>query len=202
MSAEGYLDQSEKAMQHLFEGLNEYDSIRLPSIINYVDETGLVKMTKEENEAFLQVYEEHFDLEFARASLAGSMLQVAYIGIKRHSPATSISQVCSNLNVKPGTTAAKFCLGKEIKGIPAGLLIYAGRIQYNHWEEGEPSNPVVRDVFRELVHAYSANQHFDMAYVLDYPGPRPVSHYIVRLELGWMTYDDYLANMKELLQVQ
>ena len=139
MSASSYIGQSEQAVRHLFDGLNEYDSITLPSIMDYVDETGLVRMTKEENQAFLQAYEEYFDLDFARASLAGSMLQVAYSGVKRYSPATTVSQRCSELNVKAGTTAARFCLGGEIKGIPEGLLIYAGRIQYNHWEDGEPS---------------------------------------------------------------
>ncbi len=54
MSAESYLAQSEQAIRHLFDGLNAYDSIRLPSIIDFVDETGLVKMTKAENEAFLR----------------------------------------------------------------------------------------------------------------------------------------------------
>ena len=59
---------------------------------------------------------------------------------------------------------------------------------------------MARQVFRELVHAYSTNQHFDMAYVLDYPSPRPVSHYIVRLELGWKTYDDHVISMRSLTQ--
>jgi len=138
MDVQRYLDQSEKAARHLFEGLNEYDAMRLPSIMDFVDETGLVRMTKEENEGFLQTYGEYFALEFARASLAGSLLQVAYFGVNRYSTATPVSQRYSKFNVKAGTPAARFCLGREIKGIPEGLLIYAGRIQYNHWEEGEP----------------------------------------------------------------
>lgn len=199
MGARGYLAQSEKAIQHLFKGLNAYDSIQLPSIMDFVDETGLVKMTKAEDEVFLRAYEEYFDLDFARASLAGSILQVAYMGLKKYSSVTGISPRRSELDVKAGTTAAAFCVGKDVKGIPQGLLIYAGQIQYNHWEERELSNTVARRVFRELVVAYHDNHHFDMAYVLGYPRPRPVSHYIVRLELGWSTYDEYRADMSSML---
>ena len=82
MSAELYIKQSEPAVRHLFDGLNTYDSIPLPSIMDYVDESGLVKMTKYENKDFLEAYDQYFELEFARASLAGSILQLAYVGDK------------------------------------------------------------------------------------------------------------------------
>ncbi len=42
---------------------------------------------------------------------------------------------------------------------------------------------------------------FDMAYELDYPGPRPVSHYIVQLELKWRIYDDYINDMRSLVKL-
>jgi len=199
MSVESYIEQSRPAVQHLFNGLNEYDSLRIPSISDYFDETGLLKMTKEKNEEFLKAYGQHFALEFSRASLAGSVLQIAYIGVKRNSQDPPIGPECSKFDVAPGTTAAAFCLGRNIKGIPEGLLIFAGRIQYNHWEEGEPDRSVAQKVFRELVHIYYNDQNFDMAYVLDYPSPRPVTHYIVRLELGWKTYDDYESSMRSML---
>ncbi|MCK4436113.1 hypothetical protein KAU87_04805, partial [Candidatus Bathyarchaeota archaeon] len=82
-----------------------------------------------------------------------------------------------------------------------GLLIYAGRIQYNHWEEGKPTNEVAKRIFDELVAAYYDNSHFDMVYVLDYPSPRPVSNYVLRLELGWRTYEDYESDMTSMLRV-
>lgn len=112
---------------------------------------------------------------------------------------TTVSPRCSELGVKDASAGATFCIGRDIKGIPEGLLIYAGRIQYNHWEEGEPSNPVALQVFNELVHAYYNNQSFDMVYVLNYPKHRPVSHYIIKLELGWHTPNDYIASMESML---
>jgi hypothetical protein len=68
MAAQAYLTSTEPAVRHLFEGLNSYDAMELPSIMQYVDGTGLVKMTKEENEAFLKSYQDSFALEFARAT--------------------------------------------------------------------------------------------------------------------------------------
>ena len=83
--------------------------------------------------------------------------------------------------------------------VPIGLLIYSGRIQYNHWEEGEPGNKVTRNVFRHLLDAYYENPMFDLAYELEYPSTRPVSHYIVRIELNWKTYNHYLEDMRTML---
>ncbi|MBI3373739.1 MAG: hypothetical protein HY017_18605 [Betaproteobacteria bacterium] len=156
-------------------------------------------MAKKENEAFLKAYDAHFGLEFSRAALSGSILQIAYMGIKRFGQLTISSARCQELNVKASTPGSVFCVGRLVRNIPIGLLIYAGRIQYNHWEEGEPSNLIARQVFRELAISYSDDQDFDLGYVLDYLAPRPVSHYIVNLELGWRSYQTYLEDMISIL---
>ncbi len=101
-------------------------------------------MTKKENEAFLAAYSDFFDLEFARATLAGSLLQVIYNCLKQYSPGSDDPALCSKYKTQTGSIAEKLCLGRLVHGIPIGLLIYAGRVQYNHWEEGRPSNPVAR----------------------------------------------------------
>jgi hypothetical protein len=201
MAAQSYLDSTRPAVRHLFDGFNAYDSIRLPSILDYVDKMGMVKMTKAENEAFLEAYQRSFDLEYARAVLAGSILQVAYLALKKYSPSPSDTSFCSKFGILTGSIAEKLCLGRRVHGIPIGLLIYAGRVQYNHWEDGEPSDVVAKAVFRELVRAYYDNTNFDMAFELGYPIPRPVSHYIVRLELGWRTYEYYESDMRSLLNL-
>jgi hypothetical protein len=201
MAAQDYLDDTKPAVSHLFEGLNAYDSIKFPSILQYIDNTGLVKMTRVENDAFLKAYEQSFDLEFARAVLAGSILQVAYMALKTYSADPGDISTYSKYGIQNGSTVGKFCLGRQVHGIPIGLLIYAGRVQYNHWEDGEPSHVVAKIVFRELIRAYYDDTNFDMAYELNYPTFRPVSHYIVRLELGWRTYEDYESDMRSLLNL-
>ena len=201
MAAKAYLKSTEPAVQHLFNGLNTYDVMNLPPILKYVDETGLVKMTKEENESFLKSYQDFFDLEFARATLAGSILQVAYLGLKQYSSGLEDAAIYAKFNVQSGSSVQRFCRGRQVHRIPIGLLIYAGRVQYNHWEDGEPSGSVAQSVFRELLLAHYDDLGFDMAYKLNYPSPVPVSHYIVRYELNWRTYDDYLSDMKALLEI-
>lgn len=200
MSIEYYLKQTEPAVRHLFNGLLEYDVVVPPALVNYIDETGQIVMTKEENDAFLNAHKASFALETARASLAGSILQIAYSGIKVYSPNKTISKRCKELGVTMKCKSAlPFCLGKEVKGIPEGLIIYTGRIQYNHWEEGMPNNSVAKKVFRELAQSYYDNPHFDLVYELNYPNNLPVSHYIIRLELGWHNYEDYLVTIRSLL---
>jgi hypothetical protein len=194
-----YLKDTEPAVQHLFQGLGDYYSDRLPSILQYRDETGVIRMTREKNEEFLNAYKAHFALETARAALAGSILQIAYSGLKQYPSKKTVNPEFSDLGVKSVVPHRAFCVGRLVRNLPIGLLIYAGRIQYNHWEEGEPTNPVARQVFRELVISYSDDPGFDLGYVLDYPAPRPVSHYIVRLELAWRSYDAYLQDMTQLL---
>ena len=200
MANHPYLASSEPAVRHLFAGLAEYDSLPLPRILQYVDETGVVRMTKEENEQFLKAYEAHFDLEFSLACLAGSILQIAYLCLKQYSPRPVLNARCLQLGVKERSTAARCCVGRLVKDLPIGLLIYAGRIQYNHWEGGEPENEAAKNVFRELVRAYYDNPYFDMGYVLDYPSPKPVSHHIVRLELRWREYSDYAKDMQAMIE--
>jgi hypothetical protein len=201
MAAQEYLYNTEPAVRYLFDGLNSYDSMQLPSIRQYTDKTGMIRMTKVENKVFLENYEKFFDFEFARATLAGSILQVAYNWLKQYSPGPNDSIPFSKFNVKRGKDVEKFCVGRQVHGIPIGLLIYAGRIQYNHWEEGLPKNTVAQTVFNELIMAYYNDMSFDMAYELDYPIPRPIAHYIIRLELNWRTYDDYITDMQSLLEL-
>lgn len=199
MSAETYLDDTEPAVRHLFKGLDLYDNIRPPSIMQYVDDTGEVKMSKKETDDLVQASQESFAVEFSRATLAGAILQVAYVGLKEFSKNQTISPQCLAFGVKPNTNAEKCSIGRTVHDIPVGLLIYSARIQYNHWEEGEPTNKVAKNVFRHLESIYINNLILDMVYDLEHPRKEPVSNYIVRNELKWRAYNNYLEEMKAML---
>jgi hypothetical protein len=199
MSAIGYLETTEPAVKHFFDGLNGYDAMKPPSIAQYLDKNGLVQMSKSESKSFVQKHEDFFALEYARAILAGSILQVANTAIKMYSPSGQVTEQCKSLGVSESSPLAKMCVGREVHNIPIGLLIYAGRIQYNHWEEGEPANNVAKNVFRHLISVYYDDMAVDMAYELNYPQTRPVSHYIVRLELKWKSFDDYSIDIRSIL---
>jgi hypothetical protein len=77
-----FLEDTEPAVQHLFQGLKAYYLTSLLSILQYRDKTGDIRMTKEENEKFFKGYNNSLALVTARASLAGSILQITYSGLK------------------------------------------------------------------------------------------------------------------------
>jgi hypothetical protein len=201
MTAETYINATEVAVRDLFSILDKYDSTYLPSLSKYTNENGEIHMSKSENEAFLQAHVDYMDLDFARATLAGSILQVAFIALKQYSPGLVDPALCQKFGIKNGNLAEKFCIGRQIHEIPLGLLIYAGRVQYNHWEEGLPNNPVVQGIFQKLVWAYYDNMLMDLVYDLGGVRTYPVPHYIVRVELKWRNYEDYLNDLKLLLKV-
>lgn len=199
MSVEAYLDETEPAVKYLFKGLDLYESIRPPSIMKYIDDTGHLKWSEKEADEMVQLSSEFLALEYSSSILAGSILQVAYVGIDLFSSNQTITPQCQAFGVEPGVKATKFCIGWTVHDIPVGLLIYSGRNQYNHWEDGEHLHKVPKKVFRHLLYAHLDNLWFDMAYELEFPSKRPVSHYIVRNELKWRTYNNYLEQMKAML---
>ena len=85
MNVETYMKETEPAVKHLFVGLENYDTIQPPSVMDYVDETGEVRMTKKESDEMMRMAMESFAVHFSRATMAGSILQVAYVGLKKFS---------------------------------------------------------------------------------------------------------------------
>ena len=156
-------------------------------------------MSREEALDFMSAKSTSLGLEFARATLCGSIAQVSYVALKQFSTNAEVSSG-HRFGVASGVSAAKFCVGRLVQGIPLGLLIYAARVQYNHWEEGTPKNKVPQAVFHALASHYSDDLMFDMAYDLDWPSPRPVAHYILRNELNWFEYDDYVKDLTQAIQ--
>jgi hypothetical protein len=93
----------------------------------------------------------------------------------------------------------RFCTGRERYGVPTGLIVYAGRNQYAHWDEKEP-HKATRRVFSALDHSFSDNPFSDLAFDLGNPTINIYAGEVLLTALGWTTYDTYLAEMKELLR--
>ena len=191
MNAQGYVEQTSDAVKQLIRAAAQYEQILAGRI------TPLQSPNELQLKEYMAAAEEYFGLSFSQAALCGSILQVAFMGLELYSTNTTISPDCVDL---VGTTqkAVKFCVGRRVHNIPVGLLIYAGRNQYNHWDEETFYHPTTQ-VFRALIQAYYDNPLFDMAYELNYPARTTKSHYIVMGELRWQNYDRYEADMKELL---
>ena len=188
MNAEGYLAQTKDAVQQLISAAVRYEEILAGEIPP--------SQAKEQSqvERYMAAAEEYFGLQFSQATLCGSILQVAFMGIDLFSENTVIPPDCSNLVRPIDTKAIKFCIGRPVHSIPIGLLVYAGRNQYNHWDDKTFDFPTT-EVFEALIDAYRENSFFDMAYELNYPERTIKSNYIVLGELGWGDYDSFYRDM-------
>ena len=87
-------------------------------------------------------------------------------------------------------------MGRLVHGIPAGLLIYAARVHHSHWDEAGLRNQVVVNVLNALRDHYRTDVSYDLAYAWQWPAPRPIAHQIVRHELEWFEYHEYLADLE------
>ena len=191
MSAEIYLQQTEDAVRQLIQAAIRYEQILAGHIspLHTKDQAQIQK--------YVEAAGEYFGLQFSQGTLCGSILQVAFMGIDLYSVNTTVPDDCSNL-IGTSKKAVKFCVGGRVHGIPSGLLIYAGRNQYNHWDDKAFDYPTSQ-VFGALITFYYDNPLFDMAYELNYPERTVKSNHIVLGELGWNSYEKYYHDMRELL---
>ena len=200
MTPDSYLQDTNAAVEGLFGLLAYYDQLTPPpSLAPFVDERGVVVLNHAQAEGYMRAHVDSLALDFSKATLAGSILQVAHKTLKEFSTNSTVPSSAASLGVLATSHQVPFSVGREVHGIPAGLLIYAGRIQYNHYEEGHPKNAVARAVFDALQSHYYNDMTFDLAYELEWPAPRPVSHYIVRHELKWFSLADYVADIRAML---
>ena len=204
---EGFLRLTEPAIRHFYSAIEEYESIiaGIPPILDYQDEYGEIQMSRAVALEMTSKYEEYFFYNFSKAVLCGSILQIAFMGMKLFSENNRIPPNCRKLGISkdveitPNNPVVKYCIGREVLGFPIGLIIYAARNQYNHWENGWELHTITRGVFEEINGAYRDNQFFDMAYDLGYPEPEPKSHHIVLNEFRWKQYSDYFKDMESLI---
>ncbi len=191
VSLESYLAETEHAVRHLLTGINYYESmltgVMPPSQANNIDE---VKF-------YMERAESYFGCSVSEAALCGAILQIAFMGIYQFSTNNAIPAHSSTL-VKPGNgKAIRFCVGRLVHDIPIGLIIYAGRNQFNHWDDPSFDYPTTQ-VFLALNRAYHDSPMFDMAYELDYPARTVKANHLVLNEMGWRTYEQYSLDMKSL----
>ncbi len=128
---------------------------------------------------------------------AGFILEAAYMAIRLYSRNTSIPASCAAF-VKPSTTVVPFCIGAERHGVPTGLIVYAGKNQYAHWDDDELRN-VDTAIFAALDRAFEDNMWADLAFDLGNPTINIYGAEVLITALGWRDYDTYLAQMKQLL---
>ena len=84
-------------------------------------------------------------------------------------------------------------------GLPIGLIIYAARNQYAHWEE-DPYQ-ITTDTYRQLAIAFWDKPLNDLAFDLGNPTIDIYANEILLGGLNWTTYDKFRVEMEDLLDV-
>jgi hypothetical protein len=201
-SPKEYLRKTDHAVKHFYEGLDTCWSYYQKALQHWDITKVRQPMTPEryaELIKYLDLAGKYFDLKFSEAMFAGAILQVAYMGIRLYSCNTSIPPSCSKLVSQTYKTAPLFCVGPEHHGLPAGLIVYAARNQYNHWDDEKP-HMVTKNVFNALSVVFSDNVFSDLAFEISNETICIYANEILLTALGWTTYDIYLDEMKRLLK--
>jgi hypothetical protein len=190
-TAKGYLADTEHAVRHIFEAIRYYESL-LKGVIPPSQATSLSEVNR-----YMEFAKKYFGYSYSEATLCGSVFQVAFMGIYLFSRNTEVRSEYAHL-VKPNHKAERFCIGRKVHNVPVGLIIYAGRNQFAHWEDESFDFPTSQ-VFSALLSAYYENPLFDMAYELNYPERTIKAHHLMLNELRWTSYDRYLADMEAMI---
>jgi hypothetical protein len=206
MTAEQYLAQVEPAMRHLFDGiesyLERYRRIHWPTQARNSEELALG----------MRELEEWFAGQFSLSVLCGAVLLIADQVIDACSRNTTIPPACASF---AAAESARFCVGRDVHGLPLGTIIRAGRHQFAHWQEEHewdsddkrPAgfNPFVQGVFDQLRRVHESNSLSDLVYDLGndfYRSPSAIrADSLLLTEMGWTTYDGYVADMRNMLGI-
>ncbi|WP_068818211.1 hypothetical protein [Phormidesmis priestleyi] len=213
-SAEEYLKRTESAASRIFDGISSYIEILRdapkPTFSGSFDGSETRKQAfdswaannEEAIKLSLKAQREFSAESFALATLCGSLLQIAYMGIQWFSENQEIpDNLPKDLHslLKPKTKPAKFCIGRKIRSIPIGLIIYAGRNQSNHMED-EKLHGLNATVFNLLAsnHCDTASTFKDPAFDLENETLINFSSNITAL-LDWSDYKSYCRDMHALI---
>jgi hypothetical protein len=152
-----------------------------------------------EIEQSLEAQRKFFAEKHALATLCGSILQIASMAIRLYSKNKMVPPefaACIGTN----ENAIRHCIGRRVRDVPIGLLIYAGRNQYNHLEDGklrEPNSTIFEMMATK--HNYGSgirDPAFDLRGDVNWNLPSNVTSI-----LGWRAYESYVADMSQLLTI-
>lgn len=198
-----YLRDTEHAVRHFYAGLDScwsyYQQATKHWSIAQADQP-LTPERKAELDRYLQMAGRYFDLKLSEAMFAGAILQVAYMAIRLYSQNGTIPPDSMHLVQSSQKSAVKFCIGPLRYGIRTGLIVFAARNQYNHWDDEEPRCPT-KTIFDALSAAFYNNMWANLAFDLSNPTINVYANEILLTALGWTTYEKYLAEVSGILGV-
>ncbi len=195
-----YLDLTEHAVRHFYAGLRSCWEVYERALEHWDMSRIGMPLTPEESERARRYVEQagkYFYLKFSEATLAGAITQVATTGIRVFSKCASIPGDCLDIVSPKAKAAIRYCIGRRMYGLPVGLILYAARNQYAHWES-DPFD-VTRNVFRKLATSFRDNLIYDLAFDLENPTIDIYANEILLGALHWTTYEKYKEEMEALI---
>jgi len=213
-SAEEYIKRTESAVIKIFDGIDLYlkilnDSpppIYISNAGDTLNQKPAYKNWAAENrdviQSSLKAQREFSAESFAFATLCSSLLQIAAMGIQWFSENEEIPKDLPEAlrSINPKSKAAKFCIGRRVRNLPIGLIIYAGRNQFNHMDDEELREPS-KTIFNFLAHSYTdatKQSPGDPAFDVENEVLINFSSNITGL-LEWRSYESYYSDMKSLI---
>ncbi len=212
---EKYFKETENAVRSLFSCIGEYRDLFKLSIspIKAFQHTGEEDFKKKYAEwrSEPKVIEQHVFADYAREEfhanifsmyvISGSILQIVNKAIELFSNNTEVKpkyaylfERCNNL---PNNKIKKFCIGRDVRNVPLGLAIYAGRNQYNHLEVGRNLHTLNVNIFEALATVDEDKGYRNPAFDLSNELLDSYSFNILGL-LDWNSYEDYQTDMQKI----
>ncbi|WP_189378238.1 hypothetical protein [Thalassotalea profundi] len=141
---------------------------------------------------------------FSLHVVAGSILQIAYQAIAMYQDEQELEERYQNLldgMRKVGNGAKKFFAGRDVRNVPLGLVVFAGRNQYNHLDAGSDLMVLNRNIFRALSH-YEKEEYNYVNPAFDLQNDNLLSYSSNILSaLEWDSFEQYQSDIKNLLNV-
>lgn len=210
-TASEYLDKTESAARKLFEGIDSYiellrghqDAVFATSYTDEADFNAQFDAWSVENRDAVDrrnaAYGKFGEEILAQSILCGAVLQLASKGIQLFSKNETLPIAWSGI-IRIGAAGVPFCIGREVRGVPLGLIVYAGRNQHAHYDDESLREPNT-SVFERLAlnHGFGGGKPFhDPAFDLRNTSIGSFASNITAL-IGWRSYEAYLKDMEEVL---
>lgn len=206
-NVDSYIARTESAVRKLFEGIEFYIQILDPMRyeIFTTSQSDRVKLLAEldawrkQNAAAISAAKEarriFFEESFAMSILCGAVLQIAAKAIEICSAKDTVTDGLGDI-FNNNKKILKYCIGRNVWGVPMGLVIYAGRNQHAHYNDN--LNPINTEIFNRLASFGLPESKRDPAFDLSNPKLESFASNITAI-LNWRSYDNYEMDLRTML---
>lgn len=205
-SIRDYLVRTNSATQHLFNGVDELVGPirhhRLPVFVGWGDSidpyTQWATEHQDEVRESIAIQEKYVVELSAIAALCGAILQIAFHAFQLCSTNTAVAEKFGEV-ITAGHKAEKFCVGRIVKGVPLGLMVYVGRNQHMHFEDAS-----LKGVTRKMFDVILTSPHegdlsrlvLDEHLLTEAQGGRSMAKAFIDL-MRWHSYGAYERDLLE-----